>query len=258
MENKKRKITYSSLLAVFILLILLNIGSMLLHLNGLEIHMYGYSVEGTIVSYEIRKTSTESKSYQCGFECKYIDSKTCKFYSTITYYPVANKVDSKEWCESKIGKPIELVIDKYGNCIARRDMTFDLIQWILLPRGILIIVGIIGIIVIVVKKCYFDKHKQIIKQQDSETSEPVYNFVIDDIYCECIESFIASLNVKNKTKQKEVCGMTAMEAKEYTSQYGNLGSKYIYWQGKTIRRNSKQYNELLDRANVEQQKNKLL
>ncbi len=51
MENKKRKITYSSLLAVFILLILLNIGSMLLHLNGLEIHMYGYSVEGTIVSY---------------------------------------------------------------------------------------------------------------------------------------------------------------------------------------------------------------
>lgn len=144
---------------------------MLLHLNGLEIHMYGYSVEGTIVSYEIRKTSTESKSYQCGFECKYIDSKTGKFYSTITYYPVANKVDSKEWCESKIGKPIELVIDKYGNCIARRDMTFDLIQWILLPRGILIIVGIIGIIVIVVKKYCFDNRKKLAEHENIEEQQ---------------------------------------------------------------------------------------
>ncbi len=164
---KKRKITFHSLLAVFILLILLGIGGMLLNQNGLEIHKAGWDVEGTIVSYEIRKDSTESKSYQCGFECEYIDSKTGKYYSTITYYPVANKVDSKEWCESKIGKPIELVIDKYGNCIARRDMTFNLIQWIFLPRGLFIIVGVVGIIVIIVKKFYFDKRKQLSERENT-------------------------------------------------------------------------------------------
>ncbi len=159
-KTPKRKIAYSSLLAVFILLILLGVGGMIFSRGDLEIHKSGWSVEGTIISYEVRKTSTSSKSYQCGFECEYIDAETGKFYSTITYYPVANKVDSKEWCESRIGKSIELVIDEHGHCMAKRDMTFDLVQWILLPRGIFIIVGITGIIVIVVKKFYFDKRKQ--------------------------------------------------------------------------------------------------
>ena len=79
---------------------------------------------------------------------------------------MANETDSKEWCESKIGTPIELVIDKYGHCMAERDMTFDLVQWIFLPRGIFIIVGIVGIIVIIVKKFYCDKRKQV---KDKET-----------------------------------------------------------------------------------------
>lgn len=257
MENKK-KFVYSSLLAVFILLIILGVGGMVFRHSDLEIHKSGWSVDGTIVSYEIRKDSTESKSYQCGFKCEYRDIETEKYYSTITYYPVANKVDSKEWCESRIGKPIELVIDEYGHCIAKRDMMFDLIQWIFLPRGIFIIVGIVGIVVIVVKKFYFDKRKQLPIIQEDETSEPVECFVIDDVYCESIDSFIASLSVKNKSKQKEVCGLPATEATKLASQYGNLGSKYLYWQGKTIRKNSKQHNELLNRANLEQQKNQLL
>ena len=161
MENKKRKIEYSTLLAVFILLILLSLGDMLLHLNGLDIHTGGWSVEGTIVSYEVRRVSSGSKSDTCFFKCEYIDAETGKYYSTTTSYPVANKTDSKEWCESKIGQPIELVIDDYGHCLANRDMTFELIQWIFLPRGIFIIVGVTGIVVIVVKKFYFDKRKQL-------------------------------------------------------------------------------------------------
>lgn len=258
MESKKGKIAYSSLLAVFILLILLGVGGMIFRHGDLEIHKSGWCVDGTITSYEIRKTSTSSKSYQCGFECVYIDVETGKFYSTITYYPVANKVDSKEWCESRIGKSIELVIDEHGHCMAKRDMTFDLVQWILLPRGIFIFVGIIGIIVIVVKKFYFDKRKQLDKKQNDETPESIYSFVFDGIYCKSIESFIASLVVKNKSKQKEICGMPANDAEKLALQYSNLGSKYLYWQGKTIRKNSKQHNELLDRANLEQQKNQLL
>ncbi|MDE5618525.1 MAG: hypothetical protein K2I79_03460, partial [Clostridia bacterium] len=68
----------------------------------------------------------------------------------------------------KVGKPIELVIDKYGHCIAKRDMRFDLMQWIFLPRGIFIIVGIVGIIIIVVKKFYFDRRKQLATENIEE------------------------------------------------------------------------------------------
>ncbi len=170
MENK-RKIAYSSLLAVFILLILLGFGGMLFNHGDLEIHKNGWNVEGTIISYTIRKDSTESKSYQCGFKCEYTDIETGKYYSAITYYPVANKVDSKEWCDSKIGTTIELVVDRYGHCMAKRDMTVDLIQWIFLPRGIFIIIGVVGIVVIVIKKFYFDKRKKVVEKQENETAE---------------------------------------------------------------------------------------
>lgn len=44
----KRKIAYSSLLAVFILLILLGFGGMIFRHGDLEIHKSGWSVEGTI------------------------------------------------------------------------------------------------------------------------------------------------------------------------------------------------------------------
>lgn len=167
---KKRKITFHSLLAVFILLILLGIGGMLLNQNGLEIHKTGWDVEGTIISYEIdffsRGNGGKGK-YRCFFKCEYVDAESGKHYSTTTYYPVANETDSKEWCESMIGTSIELVIDNHGHCMAERDMTFDLIQWIFLPRGVFIIVGVVGIIVIIVKKFYFDKRKQLSEKENT-------------------------------------------------------------------------------------------
>ena len=165
----KRKIAYSSLLAVFILLILLGFGGMIFRHGDLEIHKSGWSVEVTIVSYEVNyypRSNNGKGKYRCFFKCEYVEAESGKRYSTTTYYPMANETDSKEWCESKIGTPIELVIDKYGHCMAERDMTFDLVQWIFLPRGIFIIVGIVGIIVIIVKKFYFDKRKQV---KDKET-----------------------------------------------------------------------------------------
>lgn len=167
-KTPRRKIAYSSLLAIFILLILLGVGGMIFRHGDLEIHKSGWSVEGTIVSYEVRRVSSSSKSDKCFFKCEYVDAESGKYYSTTTSYPVANKTDSKEWCESKIGTSIELVIDKYGHCVAERDMKFDLIQWIFLPRGIFIIVGIVGIIVIVIKKFYFDKRKQVAKNENTE------------------------------------------------------------------------------------------
>ena len=170
-KTPKRKIVYSSLLAVFILLILLGVGGMIFRHGDLEIHKNGYSVEGTIVSYEVKfspRSNNGKGKYRCFFKCEYVDAERGKHYSATTYYPIANETDSKEWCESKIGTSIELVIDKYGHCMAERDMTFDLIQWIFLPRGIFIIVGIVGIIVIVVKKFYFDKQKQVAKNENTE------------------------------------------------------------------------------------------
>ena len=144
---------------------------MLFRHGDLEIHKNGWSVEGTIVGYEVnyyQRSPGYGGTYKCVFSCEYNDAKTDKRYHAITYYSVRNKVDSKEWCESKVGKPIELVIDKYGHCIAKRDMTFDLMQWIFLPRGIFIIVGIVGIIVIVVKKFYFDRRKQLATENIEE------------------------------------------------------------------------------------------
>ncbi len=176
MDNKveKRKISYSSLLAIFILLILLGVGGMIFSHGDLEIHKSGWSVEGTIVSYEVKFSPSSNNGkgkYRCFFKCEYADAESGKHYSATTYYPVANETESKEWCESKIGTSIELVIDKYGHCMAERDMTFDLIQWIFLPRGIFIIVGIIGIIVIIVKKYCFDNRKKLAENENIEEQQ---------------------------------------------------------------------------------------
>ncbi len=172
-DKKRRKIAYSSLLVVFVFLILLGVGGMLFNLNGLYIHKNGWNVEGRIISYSIRGSSPgRTSTAHCVCRCEYIDAESGKKYSTTTEYPIANKVDSREWCENQIGKNIELVIDNKGHCMAKRDMTFDLVRWIFLPRGIFIIVGTVGIVVVLVKKFYFDKRKQSPQKPDDVKHEP--------------------------------------------------------------------------------------
>lgn len=157
MENKKRKIAYSSLLTIFIFLILLGIGGMLLNHSGLHIHTSGREVAGTVVNYNVYKPPRRP-AFNCTLYCEYKDISTGKVYRTeTTYSKMWTFAQCEEWCESQVDGEIALVIDNGGHCIASRDKTFDLVKWIFFPRAIFIIVGTVGIIVIVIKKFYFDK-----------------------------------------------------------------------------------------------------
>lgn len=261
MQNKKRwRIDYFSLIVIFVFLILLGVGGMLLHLGDLEIHQYGWEVEGKIVSYNVRGSSPgRTSTDHCVCKCEYRDDENGKYYTTTTSYSIANEVKSKDWCEEQIGKSIELVIDNYGHCMAKRDMTFDLVQWILLPRGIFITVGVVGIIVIVVKKFYFDKRKQLAKDSKDKICKRLDSgFMMDSVYCVSMVSFRASLNCKDLSEQIKVCGMSAAGAERFVNKMGIVKRKNVYWRGKVIQKNSKQYDELLKRAEVEQKKAKSL
>ena len=258
--NKCKKISYCSCIVVFSMLITLGLLIMLLNLSGLKIHMNGRTVEGTVVSYTLRKDTADSK-YLCGYKCEYTDGINGKYYSTVTYYPVANKTNYKEYYESQIGKKIELVIDDSGHCIAKRDMAFDLIRWIFLPSGLLIIVGMSGIAVIAIKKFYFDKRKQAAIQtriEEAELTELNDGFFIDGVFCSSMDSFVASLNCRNTLRQRQICAMPSDEATETVSRMDTESRKNFYWKGKVIPKNSRLYGELLERANSEQRKNQLI
>lgn len=165
---KKRKIVYSSLLAVFIFLILLGIGGMLLNHSGLRIHTNGYDVEGTVVSYKVYKPPRLS-AFNCTLYCEYKDISTGKVYRTeTTFSKMWTSAQCEDWCESQVEGKIELVIDNDGHCIAKRDKTFDLIKWIFFPRAIFIIIGTVGIVVIIVKKFYFDNRKTLAENENTE------------------------------------------------------------------------------------------
>lgn len=258
--NKCRKISYYGCVIVFLLLIAFGVLSMLLNLSALKIHRDGWVVEGTVVSYTLRKDTADSK-YLCGYKCEYIDGINGKYYSTVTYYPVANETNYKEWCDSQIGKKIELVIDDSGHCIAKRDMTFDLISLIFLPSGLFIIVGTCGIAVIALKKFYFDKRKQTAIQmcvEEVELTELNDGFFIDGVFCASMDSFVASLICRNTLRQRQICAMPSDEAMETVSRMDTESRKNFYWKGKAIPKNSRLYGELLERANSEQRKNQLI
>lgn len=257
MRNKKRaNLPYSILILLFGFLILLGVGGMILDRYSLQIHLNGWDVQGTVVGYDVYNRYAGANSYSCKLYCEYKDESTEHIYHTDTIF--ARGYDAEEWSEKQIGKKIELVFDG-DRCMAKRDMAFDLFRWIMLPGGTFIIVGIIGIVVICVKKFYFDKRKQkviILEDNGEENGQGKVDngFDIDGVYCESMVSFMASLNFKNVKQQREICGMQASEAEELAAQKGSVKRKDLYWQGRSFRKNSRYYNKLLEKANVEQLK----
>lgn len=75
------------------------------------------------------------------------------------------------------------------------------------------------------------------------------SFILDGVNIKCMESFLQSLKFKNFDKQKQICFLTAKEA-EKAGKYHNLWkfSQTLYWNGKRIKRYSKDYTELITRA----------
>lgn len=74
-------------------------------------------------------------------------------------------------------------------------------------------------------------------------------FVFDGVKCASIEGFLQSLKVKDKIKQKEICGMYGGSAKERSKKFTQwLSTHKLYWQEDEYDRFSNKYNKLLVRA----------
>lgn len=73
-------------------------------------------------------------------------------------------------------------------------------------------------------------------------------FVIDDVECASMEGFLQSLKFSNPDMQKEVCKMVGKQAKFKGKKKKWYKTQTLYWQGQEIKRDSEEYQQLLDRA----------
>lgn len=73
-------------------------------------------------------------------------------------------------------------------------------------------------------------------------------FVIDGIACASMEGFLQSLKFSNPDMQKEVCKLVGKAAKFKGKKKKWYRTQTLYWQGKEIKRNSQEYQDLLTKA----------
>lgn len=73
-------------------------------------------------------------------------------------------------------------------------------------------------------------------------------FIIDGVQCNSMEGFLQSLKFRNPEMQKYVCTLVGKQAKFKGKSKKWWISQTLYWQGKEYKRDSKDYQELLDRA----------
>ena len=76
-------------------------------------------------------------------------------------------------------------------------------------------------------------------------------FTIDGVLCNSMEGFLQSLKFKNPEMQKEVCLLVGKQAKFKGKRKKWYKSQTLYWQGKEYKRDSNEYQELLDKAYTE-------
>ena len=73
-------------------------------------------------------------------------------------------------------------------------------------------------------------------------------FVIDGVECASMEGFLQSLKFSNPDMQKEVCKLVGKAAKFKGKPKKWYRTQTLYWMGKEYKRDSDEYQELLDRA----------
>ena len=73
-------------------------------------------------------------------------------------------------------------------------------------------------------------------------------FVLDDVQCASMEGFLQSLKFSNPDMQVEVCKLVGITAKRRGSKKNWKTTQTLYWRGKPYKRNSEDYQKLLDRA----------
>ena len=82
-----------------------------------------------------------------------------------------------------------------------------------------------------------------------------HTFIIDGVECASMEGFLQSLKFSNPDMQKEVCKLVGKAAKFKGKKKKWYRTQTLYWQGIEFKRNSDEYQELLDRAFNELAKN---
>lgn len=80
-------------------------------------------------------------------------------------------------------------------------------------------------------------------------------FIIDGIECNSMEGFLQSLKFKSEDMQKEVCKLVGYAAKKKGKKKNWQRTQTLYWRGKEIKRNSQEYQDLLDRAYTQMYEN---
>lgn len=73
-------------------------------------------------------------------------------------------------------------------------------------------------------------------------------FIIDDIQCNSMEGFLQSLKFKSIEMQEYVCTLVGFKAKMKGKNKKWWKTQTLWWKGKKIDRNSKEYQDLLNRA----------
>lgn len=73
-------------------------------------------------------------------------------------------------------------------------------------------------------------------------------FTFDGVECNSMEGLLQSFKFSNPEMQKEVCKLVGKQAKFKGKKKKWFRTQTLYWQGKEFKRDSEEYQELLDRA----------
>lgn len=73
-------------------------------------------------------------------------------------------------------------------------------------------------------------------------------FIFDGVECNSMEGLLQSFKFSNAEMQKEVCKLVGRQAKFKGKKKKWFKTQTLYWQGREFKRDSEEYQELLDRA----------
>lgn len=73
-------------------------------------------------------------------------------------------------------------------------------------------------------------------------------FIIDGIACASMEGFLQSLKFENPDMQAQVCTLVGKQAKFKGKKKKWWRTQTLYWRGNPMKRDSEEYQKLLDRA----------
>lgn len=73
-------------------------------------------------------------------------------------------------------------------------------------------------------------------------------FIFDGVECNSMEGLLQSFKFSNPEIQKEVCKLVGKQAKFKGKKKKWFKTQTLFWQGKEFKRDSEEYQELLDRA----------